>query len=81
MAKTRPPKKILESYTIKGSDKVIKREAPPLSSAPPLDPEFSGLFFVVFVCEFSVELNQDMCRLALGSRVLEWGVFFFLLRG
>uniref|UniRef100_A0A452XHG6 Uncharacterized protein n=1 Tax=Aegilops tauschii subsp. strangulata TaxID=200361 RepID=A0A452XHG6_AEGTS len=25
MAKTRPPKKILESYTIKGSDKVIKR--------------------------------------------------------
>nr|CAB3452166.1 unnamed protein product [Digitaria exilis] len=30
MAKSRPPKRILESYTIKGSDKVIKREALPL---------------------------------------------------
>ena len=28
MAKSRPPKRILESYTIKGSDKVIKRECP-----------------------------------------------------
>ncbi|CAD6226442.1 unnamed protein product [Miscanthus lutarioriparius] len=28
MAKLRPPKRILESYTIKGSDKVIKRECP-----------------------------------------------------
>jgi hypothetical protein len=27
MAKSRPPKRILDSYTIKGSDKVIKREA------------------------------------------------------
>jgi hypothetical protein len=47
MAKTRPPKKILESYTIKGSDKVIKRETLPsaqLSSS--LDPEFSGFFFL-----------------------------------
>ena len=30
MAKSRPPKRILESYTIKGSDKVIKREPPSL---------------------------------------------------
>jgi len=30
MAKSRPPKRILESYTVKGSDKVIKREPPSL---------------------------------------------------
>jgi hypothetical protein len=47
MAKTRAPKKILESYTIKGSDKVIKREALPLSSAqllPPPVPSFPDVF-------------------------------------
>jgi hypothetical protein len=53
MAKTRAPKKILESYTIKGSDKVIKREARPLSSAPPPSgPEFSGCFFGVLFVDF-----------------------------
>jgi hypothetical protein len=60
MAKTRPPKKILESYTIKGSDKVIKRETLPsaqLSSS--LDPEFSGFFFFCFLtCGYSVELSR-----------------------
>jgi hypothetical protein len=44
MAKSRPPKQILDSYTIKGSDKVIKREASPFaplsSSCAPADPGF-----------------------------------------
>jgi hypothetical protein len=45
MAKSRPPKRILESYTIKGSDKLIKREAPlPSHFAPSPDPEFTGVF-------------------------------------
>nr|CAB3455893.1 unnamed protein product [Digitaria exilis] len=42
MAKSRPPKRILESYTIKGSDKVIKREALPPSRS---DPEFTRLLW------------------------------------
>lgn len=54
MAKSRPPKRILESYTIKGSDKVIKRETPPLAppssfSSAQLIRDFQGFWYEFFL--------------------------------
>jgi hypothetical protein len=65
MAKTRPPKKILESYTIKGSDKVIKREALPLSSAqlPPSIPSSLDAFLVLIAVWIFGRAKQGIGRL------------------
>lgn len=71
--KSRPPKRILESYTIKGSDRVIKRECP----FPPSDPEFTeGLFWGIFCWRWRVAY-LGTCVGGLGFRALGFGVSYF----
>lgn len=68
MAKPRPAKRILDSYTIKGSNKVVKRKLTPLLIRKPNN--FRLFFFFLIFLNKNPNFDEFLCRfLAIHVRI------------